>query len=130
MGQYYLLNSMAMQEGKRDELKQHIQSLEALTTRNWNIEFSIFIFHYYFGSKESFQKAADYVRKKAELTNYDLKSYPLYYFCTGEKELGYKYIEEGMKNGSYYLMGEHRHTIHWNVIKDEERYKALYGDDY
>ena len=130
MGHNNLFNSLAMQEGKRDELKKHIQSLEALTTRNWNMEFSIFIYHYYFGSKESFKKAADYVRKKAELTNYDLKSYPLYYFCTGEKELGYKYIEEGMKNGSYYLMGEHRHTIHWNVIKDEERYKALYGDDY
>jgi len=130
MGHNNLFNSLSMQEDKRDELKKHIESLEALSTRNWNMEFSIFMYHYYFGSKESFQKAADYVRKKAELTNYDLKSYPLYYFCTGEKELGYKYLEEGVKNGSHYLMGEHRHSIQWDVIKEEERYKALYGDKY
>ena len=130
MGHENLFHALAMQEHKRDEMQNHIKSLEALTTRDWNMEFSIFLYHYYFGSKDSFQKAADYLKKKAELTKYDLKSYPLYYFCTGEKELGYKYLEEAVKNGSHYLMGEHRHRIHWNVIKDDERYKALYGDDY
>ena len=130
MGHDSLFNALAMQEKKRDQMQEHIRSLEALATRDWNMEFSIFLYHYYFGSKDSFQKAADYLKKKAELTNYDLKSYPLYYFCTGEKELGYKYLEEAVKNGSHYLMGEHRHRIHWNVIKDEERYKALYGDKY
>ena len=130
MGHDSLFNALAMQEKKRDQMQEHIRSLEALATRDWNMEFSIFLYHYYFGSKESFRKAADYIKKKAELTNYDLKSYPLYYFCTGENELGYKYLEEAVKNGSHYLMGEHRHRIHWNVIKDEERYKALYGDKY
>ena len=55
-------------------MQNHIKSLEALTTRDWNMEL-IFLYHYYFGSKDSFQKAADYLKKKAELTNYDLKSY-------------------------------------------------------
>ena len=70
------------------------------------------------------------MRKKAELTKYDLKGYPLYFFCTEQKELGYKYLEEGVKNGSISLMGAHRYNIEWNLIKDEERYKALYGDAY
>jgi hypothetical protein len=70
------------------------------------------------------------MKKKAELTNYELKGFPLYFFCTGEKELGYKYLDEGVKNGNMSLMGNHRFFIEWRVIKDEDRYKALYGDNY
>ena len=130
MGHSILFSVLAMQENKRDEMIKHIQSLEALSTRDWNMESSIFLYHYYFGTEESFQKAADYMKNKAELTNYDLKGFPLYYFCIGEKELGYKILEEGVKNGLVYLMGTHRHLMDWDVIKNEERYKALYGDAY
>jgi len=130
MGQNALFNALAMQEDKKEELKKHIESLEALSNKDWNIERTIFIYHYYFGTKESFIKAADYMKKKAELTNYELKGFPLYFFCTGEKELGYKYLEEGVKNGNMSLMGAHRFFIEWSVIKDEDRYKVLYGDNY
>jgi tetratricopeptide (TPR) repeat protein len=130
MGQNALFNALAMQEDKKEELKKHIESLEALSNKDWNIERTIFIYHYYFGTKESFIKAADYMKKKAELTNYELKGFPLYFFCTGEKELGYKYLEEGVKNGNMSLMGAHRFFIEWSVIKDEDRYKALYGNNY
>ncbi|OUV40013.1 MAG: hypothetical protein CBC62_05265, partial [Opitutia bacterium TMED102] len=130
MGHRNLFGTLAMQENKRDEMIKHIQSLEALSTRDWNIESSIFLYYYYFGTEESFQKAADYIKNKANLTNYDLKGFPLYYFCIGEKELGYKILEEGVKNGLVYLTGEHRHLMNWDVIKNEERYKALYGDAY
>ena len=130
MGQNALFNVLAMQENKKEELKKHIESLEALSNKDWNIEQTIFIYHYYFGTEESFSNAADYLKKKAELTNYDLKGYPLYFFCTGQKEMGYKFLEEGVKNGSISLMGAHRYNIEWNVIKDEERYKSIYGDNY
>ena len=130
MGQNALFNVLAMQENKKEELKKHIESLESLSNKDWNIEQTIFIYHYYFGTKESFNNAADYLKKKAELTNYDLKGYPLYFFCTGQKEMGYKFLEEGVKNGSISLMGAHRYNIEWNVIKDEERYKSIYGDNY
>ena len=130
MGQNALFNALAMQEDKKEELKNHIESLESLLNKDWNIEQTIFIYHYYFGTKESFRKAADYMKKKAELTNYELKGFPLYFFCNGEKELGYKYLEEGVKNGDIPLMGMHRFSIEWSVIKDEDRYKALYGDNY
>ena len=130
MGQNALFNALAMQENKKEELKKHIESLEALSNKDWNIEQTIFIYHYYFGTQESFRKAADYMKKKAELTNYELKGFPLYFFCTGEKELGYKYLEEGVKNGNMSLMGTHRFFIEWSVIKDEDRYKALYGNNY
>ena len=130
MGQNALFNVLAMQENRKGELKKHIESLEALSNKDWNIEQTIFIYHYYFGTKESFSKAADYMKKKAELSNYELKGFPLYFFCTGEKELGYKYLEEGVKNGNMSLMGNHRFFIEWSVIKDEDRYKALYGDNY
>jgi len=130
MGQNALFNALAMQENKKEELKKHIESLEALSNKDWNIEQTIFIYHYYFGTKVSFRKAADYMKKKAELTNYELKGFPLYFFCTGEKELGYKYLDEGVKNGNMSLMGNHRFFIEWSVIKDEDRYKALYGDNY
>ena len=130
MGQNALFNVLAMQENKKEELKKHIESLEALSNKDWNIEQTIFIYHYYFGTKESFSNAADYMKKKAELTNYDLKGYPLYFFCTGQKEMGYKFLEEGVKNGSISLMGAHRYNIEWNVIKDEERYRSIYGDNY
>ncbi len=130
MGQNALFNVLAMQENKKEELKKHIESLEALSNKDWNIEQTIFIYHYYFGTEESFNNAADYMKKKAELTNYDLKGYPLYFFCTGQKEMGYKFLEEGVKNGSISLIGAHRYNIEWNVIKDEERYKSIYGDNY
>ena len=130
MGQNALFNVLAMQENKKEELKKHIESLEALSNKDWNIEQTIFIYHYYFGTEKSFSNAADYLKKKAELTNYDLKGYPLYFFCTGQKEMGYKFLEEGVKNGSISLMGAHRYNIEWNVIKDEERYKSIYGDNY
>ena len=130
MGQNALFNVLAMQENKKEELKKHIESLEALSNKDWNIEQTIFIYHYYFGTEESFSNAADYLKKKAELTNYDLKGYPLYFFCTGQKEMGYKFLEEGVKNGSISLMGAHRYNIEWNLIKDEERYKSIYGDNY
>ncbi|MDP7049131.1 MAG: TIR domain-containing protein [Verrucomicrobiota bacterium] len=130
MGQNALFNALAMQENKKEELKKHIESLEALSNKDWSIEQTIFIYHYYFGTKESFSKAADYMKKKAELTNYELKGFPLYFFCTGEKELGYKYLEEGVKNGNMSLMGTHRFFIEWSVIKDEDRYKAIYGSNY
>ena len=130
MGQNALFNVLAMQENKKEELKKHIESLEALSNKDWNIEQTIFIYHYYFGTDESFNNAADYMKKKAELTNYDLKGYPLYFFCTGQKEMGYKFLEEGVKNGSISLIGAHRYNIEWNVIKDEERYKSIYGDNY
>jgi len=130
MGQNALFNALAMQDNKKEELKKHIESLEALTNKDWNIEQTIFIYHYYFGTKESFQKVADHLKRKADLSNYDLKAFPLFFFCTGEKELGYKYLEDGVKNGNMSLMGNHRFFIEWNVIKDEDRYKALYGDNY
>ena len=48
-----------------------------------------------------------------------------------KKEMGYKFLEEGVKHhGSISLMGAHRYNIEWNVIKDEERYKSIYGDNY
>ncbi len=130
MGQNALFNALAMQEDKKEELKKHIESLEALSNKDWSIEQTIFIYHYYFGTKASFSKAADYIKKKADLTNYELKGFPLYFFCTGEKELGYKYLEEGVQNGNMSLMGTHRFFTEWSVIKDEDRYKALYGDNY
>ena len=112
MGQNALFNvSKAMQENKKEELKKHIESLEALSNKDWNIEQTIFIYHYYFGTEESFSNAADYLKKKAELTNYDLKGYPLYFFCTGQKEMGYKSLRREIENGSISLMGAHRLII-------------------
>ena len=64
MGHSILFSVLAMQENKRDEMIKHIQSLEALSTRDWNMESSIFLFHYYFGTEESLQKAADYMKNK------------------------------------------------------------------
>ena len=111
-------------------MKNHIEGLEQLTNRDWSMERTIFTYRYYYGTKESFEKAAEFVRKKAELTSFKLREFPLYYFCTGQKEIGYQCLENAVKNGNNFLDGKHRYSIDWDIIKDEERYKALYGDNY
>ena len=126
----HLFDSLSMQENKKEKMKKHIEGLEQLTNRDWSMERTIFTYRYYFGTKESFEKAAEFFRKKAELTNFNLREFPLYYFCTGQKEIGYQCLENAVKNGNNFLDGKHRYSIHWNIIKHEERYKALYGDNY
>ena len=126
----HLFDSLSMQENKKEKMKNHIEGLEQLTNRDWSMERTIFTYRYYYGTKESFEKAAEFVRKKAELTNFNLREFPLYYFCTGQKEIGYQCLENAVKNGNNFLDGKHRYSIDWDIIKDEERYKALYGDNY
>ena len=67
MGQNVYLMCLRCKRTKENELKKHIESLEALSNKDWNIEFSIFIYHYYFGTKESYKNAADYMKKKLNL---------------------------------------------------------------